>query len=175
MVYKLEHSALMPWQGKPTGLWRMTFLVSDLTSMKTCSHANWGKHWGLPCIKNLIINSRSIVHRHACMHTHTQITMYTIIHSLWYTVVTSNNRNTMGEQPYPHLKQEVHLTVQIHDHISTYSRPHLGHVKVSWLGRWPHFRGEFTLGSILWDILKWPQYRGGLISGVQIRGSSLYN
>ncbi len=28
-----------------------------------------------------------------------------------------------------------------------------------------HFRGEFALGSILWD--------GGLISEVQIRGSSL--
>ncbi len=36
------------------------------------------------------------------------------------------------------------------------------------------FRGEFALGSILWGILKWPEYRGGLISGVQIRGSSLY-
>ncbi len=47
-------------------------------------------------------------------------------------------------------------------------RPPLGPVKVE---GWPHFRGEFAL---LWDILKWPQYRGGLISGVQIRGSSLY-
>ncbi len=26
------------------------------------------------------------------------------------------------------------------------------------------------LGSTLLDILKWPQYRGGLISGVQIKG-----
>ncbi len=34
-------------------------------------------------------------------------------------------------------------------------------------------RGEFALGSIIWDNFKWPQYRGGLISGVQIRGSSL--
>ncbi len=49
-------------------------------------------------------------------------------------------------------------------------RPPLGPVKVSWLEEWPHFRGEFALGSILWDILKWPEYRGGLISGVQIRG-----
>ncbi len=36
------------------------------------------------------------------------------------------------------------------------------------------FRGEFEPGSIIWDILKWPQYRGGLISGVLIGGSSLY-
>ncbi len=26
--------------------------------------------------------------------------------------------------------------------------------------------GEFALGNILWDILKCPEYRGGLISGV---------
>ncbi len=38
---------------------------------------------------------------------------------------------------------------------------------------WPHFRGEFALESVLWGISKWPQYRGGLISGVQVRGSSL--
>ncbi len=53
-------------------------------------------------------------------------------------------------------------------------RPPLGPVKVSWLEGRPHFRGEFALGGILCDILKWPKYRGGLISGVQIRGSSLY-
>ncbi len=51
-------------------------------------------------------------------------------------------------------------------------RPPLGPVKVE---GWPHFRGRFALGSILWDTLKWPEYRGDLISGVQIRGSSLYD
>ncbi len=37
------------------------------------------------------------------------------------------------------------------------------------------FHGWICTRKILEDILKWPEYRGGLISGVQIRGSSLYN
>ncbi len=39
---------------------------------------------------------------------------------------------------------------------------------------WPHFRGEFVLKSMLWDFSKWPEYRGGHISGVLIRGVPLY-
>ncbi len=39
---------------------------------------------------------------------------------------------------------------------------------------WPHFRGEFVLKSMLWDLSKWPEYRGGHISGVLIRGVPLY-
>ncbi len=30
--------------------------------------------------------------------------------------------------------------------------------------------GEFVLKSMLWDLSKWPEYRGGHISGVLIRG-----
>ena len=46
-------------------------------------------------------------------------------------------------------------------------------VKVSWLEGWPNFRGEFVLQRIHWDISNWHEYRSGLISGVQIGGSSL--
>ncbi len=55
-------------------------------------------------------------------------------------------------------------------------QPPLGPIKVSWLEGWPYFKGRLALRSIAtWDILKWPQLLGGgLISGVQIRGSSLY-
>ena len=56
-------------------------------------------------------------------------------------------------------------------------QPPLGPIKVSWLERWPHFRGKLLLNlyykSLFWDFSKWPEYRGGHISGVQIRGSSL--
>ncbi len=52
--------------------------------------------------------------------------------------------------------------------------PPLGPVKVSLLEGWPHFRGEFVLKSMLWDFSKWPEYRGGHISGVLIRGVPLY-
>ncbi len=48
------------------------------------------------------------------------------------------------------------------------NRPPLGPVKVSLLEGWPHFRGEFVLKSMLFS--KWPEYRGGHISGVLIRG-----
>ncbi len=54
------------------------------------------------------------------------------------------------------------------------NRPLLGPVKVSLLEGWPHFRGEFVLKSMLWDFSKWPEYRGGHISGVLIRGVPLY-
>ncbi len=50
----------------------------------------------------------------------------------------------------------------------------LGPVKVFILEGWPHFRGEFVLKSMLWDFSKWPEYRGGQISGVLIRGVPLY-
>ncbi len=46
-------------------------------------------------------------------------------------------------------------------------------LKVSLLEGWPHFRGEFVLESMLWDFSKWPEYRGGHISGVLIRGVPL--
>ena len=49
------------------------------------------------------------------------------------------------------------------------NRPPLGPVKVSLLEGWPHFRVEFVLKSRLWDLFKWPEYRGGHISGVLIR------
>ncbi len=52
--------------------------------------------------------------------------------------------------------------------------PPLGPVKVSLLEGWPHFRGEFVLKSMLWDLWKWPEYEGGHISGVLIRGVPLY-
>ncbi len=55
------------------------------------------------------------------------------------------------------------------------NRPPLGPVKVSLLEGWPHFRGDFVLKSMLWDFSKWPEYRGGHISGVLIRGVPLYN
>ncbi len=45
---------------------------------------------------------------------------------------------------------------------------------MSLLQEWLHFRGEFVLKSMLWDLLKWPEYRGGHISGVLIRGVPLY-
>ncbi len=45
--------------------------------------------------------------------------------------------------------------------------PPLGLVKVSLL------EGEFVLKSMLWDFSKWPEYRGGHISGVLIRVVSL--
>ena len=52
--------------------------------------------------------------------------------------------------------------------------PPLGPVKASLLEGWPHFRGEFVLISMLWDFSKWPEHRGGHISGVLIRGVPLY-
>ncbi len=55
------------------------------------------------------------------------------------------------------------------------NRPPLGPVKVSLLEGWPHFRGEFVLKSMLWDFSKWPEYRGGHISGVLIRGIPIQN
>ena len=40
------------------------------------------------------------------------------------------------------------------------------------------FQAELVLNlyckTYFWDFLKWPEYRAGHISGVQIRGSSLY-
>ncbi len=45
------------------------------------------------------------------------------------------------------------------------NRPPLGPVKVSLVEGWPHFWGEFILKSMLWDFLKWPEYRSGHISG----------
>ncbi len=33
---------------------------------------------------------------------------------------------------------------------------------------------NFVLKSMLWDFSKWPEYRGGHISGVLIRGVPLY-
>ena len=53
------------------------------------------------------------------------------------------------------------------------NRPPLGPVKVSLLEGWPRFRGEFVLKSMLWDFSKWPEYKGGHISGVLIRGLPL--
>ncbi len=53
------------------------------------------------------------------------------------------------------------------------NQPPFGPVKVSFLEGWPHFRGEFVLKSMLWDFLKWPEYRGGHILGVLIRGVPL--
>ncbi len=41
-------------------------------------------------------------------------------------------------------------------------------IKVSISEGWPHFRGEFVLKSMLWDFSKWPEYRGGHISGVNL-------
>ncbi len=35
--------------------------------------------------------------------------------------------------------------------------------------------GEFVLKSMLWDFLKWPEIRGGYISGVLIRGVPMYS
>ncbi len=35
-------------------------------------------------------------------------------------------------------------------------------------------RGEFVLKSMLWDFSKWPETRGGYISGVLIRGVPMY-
>ncbi len=52
--------------------------------------------------------------------------------------------------------------------------PTLGTSEVSLLEEWPHFRGEFVLKSMLWDFLEWPEYRGGHISGVLVRGVPMY-
>ncbi len=48
-------------------------------------------------------------------------------------------------------------------------QPPLGPVKEGW----PHL-GEFVLKRMLWDFSKWPEYRGGHVSGVLIRGVPLY-
>ena len=40
-------------------------------------------------------------------------------------------------------------------YIYTVEPPPLGPVKVSLLEGWPHFRGEFAIKSMLWDISKW--------------------
>ncbi len=50
----------------------------------------------------------------------------------------------------------------------------LGPVIVSLLEGWPHFRGEFVLKSMLWDFSKWPEYRGGNISGVRFHCTCMY-
>ncbi len=50
----------------------------------------------------------------------------------------------------------------------------LGPMKVSLLEGWPHFRGEFVLKNMFLDFSKWPEYRGGHISWVLIRGVPLY-
>ncbi len=55
------------------------------------------------------------------------------------------------------------------------NHPLWGPVKVSLLEGWPHFRGELVLKSMLWDFSKWPEYRGGHISGVLIREGPLYS
>ncbi len=52
------------------------------------------------------------------------------------------------------------------------NRPPLGPAKVSLLEGWPHFRGEFKRVHAL-GLSKWPEYRGGHISGVLIRGVPL--
>ena len=49
-----------------------------------------------------------------------------------------------------------------------------GPSKVSCIERCPHFRGKFLLRKYIWDIVKCPQYRGVLISGVSFkRGSTV--